>query len=207
MGLAVSPQLANLYCCTIERDFVLARKRTDEAAFRWIDDILTFGSIPSEEQHGMQHKQTTTDPKAVTFVGIGVRKEDNPPKIELGVHWRDEGYPVRIIRHPNYSSANSTQNFKGVILGQFVRCQRICNRLRTFKEGITQVTLNALRRGCGRTVAGTRNGHFDELRSIGSGAYVEAPIASRITPQLAQSERHDQRSQQTTRSQHRNRRI
>ena len=62
MGLAVSPQLANLCCHTVERDFVLAPKRTDEAAFRWIDDILTFGSIPSEEQCGMQYKQTLTEP-------------------------------------------------------------------------------------------------------------------------------------------------
>ena len=73
MGLAVSPQLANLYCYTVERNFVLRQGSTDEAGFRWIDDILAFGAIPSEEEYGMKYKQTSTDPREVTFVGIKTR--------------------------------------------------------------------------------------------------------------------------------------
>ena len=49
MGLAVSPQLANLYCYVVERDFAMARGPTDAEASRWIVDILAFGDIPSEE--------------------------------------------------------------------------------------------------------------------------------------------------------------
>ena len=77
MGLAVSPQLANLCCHTVERDFVLAPKRTDEAAFRWIDDILTFGSIPSEERTNVNR----------TVVARGRPLRSNSMTLFLGQFW------------------------------------------------------------------------------------------------------------------------
>jgi ubiquitin C-terminal hydrolase len=150
MGLAVSPQLANLYCYVVERDFAMSHGKRDADASRWIDDIHAFGDIPSEEQYGMKYKQVSTSPETVTFVGIKITKEIKdgvPCGLVLGVHWRDEGYPVRIIRYPSYSSACSAQHLRGVIFGQFVRCQRICNRLSTFKEAVGRVTLQAIRRG------------------------------------------------------------
>ncbi len=54
MGLQCAPQLANLGCYVVERDFSLKKKPSEvEFNFRYIDDIMTFsGIIPSEEDYG-----------------------------------------------------------------------------------------------------------------------------------------------------------
>jgi hypothetical protein len=68
-------------------------------------------------------------------------------KYITGMHFRDATYPIKVQRYPGSGSMVTDSQRMGVITGQFIRAQRLCNALRTFKEAVQNVALAAMRRG------------------------------------------------------------
>jgi hypothetical protein len=152
MGLACAPQIANLGCYPVERDFAAGRKPAEmEHNYRFIDDILSLtGYIPTEQEYGMQYKTTgkATSGKMV-YLGMEMVWEEYKGKVKFvtGMHFRDAEYPIRIRRYPAQGSMITDSQRMGVITGQFIRAQRLCSVLSTFKAGVQGVILAAMRRG------------------------------------------------------------
>ena len=153
MGLQCAPQMANLACYVPERDY--AATRSPEEVFhnyRFIDDILTLsGKIPSQEEYGMEYKSTRKIPGEVEYLGMKVKWEQKPTGdvvVNTAMLQREETYPIRIIRYPSQESVGTAA--QKMILGQFIRAQRICSTMQNFKQAVVYVTQCAMRRGYAR---------------------------------------------------------
>ena len=76
---------------------------------------------------------------------------------------REASYPIRIIRYPAQDSLSSDEQRMGVVMGQFIRAQRICSHMSGFKDA----TLPESPKQSGRqkpeqreeTVGGEKEGH------------------------------------------------
>ena len=151
MGLACAPQLANLGCYVVERDFAEGRQPEEvEHTYRFIDDILTMsGCIPSEEAYGMKYKTTRQRLGHLVYLGMEMDwyTTTNGVAFSTGMHFRDATYPIEIRRYPANGSMVTDAQRIGVVTGQFIRAQRICSTLGRFKLGVQDVVLAALRRG------------------------------------------------------------
>ena len=151
MGLACAGQIANLGCYPVERDYADSRAPKEvEHNYRFIDDIETLtGCIPTEEQYGMQYKSTRLKEGELVFLGMEQKWQETrtETKYITGMHFRDATYPIKIRRYPGEGSMVTDSQRIGVIMGQFIRAQRLCSVLRTFKEAVQNVTLAAMRRG------------------------------------------------------------
>jgi hypothetical protein len=151
MGLACAPQLANLACYVVERDFAEGRQPDEvEHNYRFIDDILTLtGYIPTEEAYGMKYKSTRQSAGHLIYLGMELDWEAAKRGIHFttGMHFRDATYPIEIRRYPANGSMVTDSQRIGVVTGQFIRAQRICSVLRRFKKAVQDVALAALRRG------------------------------------------------------------
>ena len=53
---------------------------------------------------------------------------------------RETSYPIRIIRYPAQHSLASDEQRMGVVMGQFIRAQRICSHMMGVKEAVLYVT-------------------------------------------------------------------
>ena len=152
MGLQCAPQLANLACYIPERDFAATCEPEDvEDNSRFIDDILTMsGKIPSASQYGMEYKSTRKQRGVVEYLGMKIIWNDGEEgrcKVTTELLQREAAYPIRIIRYPAQDSLASDEQRMGVVLGQFIRAQRICSHLKGFKEAVLYITACAFRRG------------------------------------------------------------
>jgi hypothetical protein len=151
MGLACAGQIASLGCYPVERDYAANRDPTDvEHNYRYIDDIQTLtGCIPTEKQYGMQYKDTRPKEGELVYLGMEQKWLDAKDGVKYitGMHFRDATYPIKIRRYPGSGSMVTDSQRMGVITGQFIRAQRLCNTLRTFKEAVQNVALAAMRRG------------------------------------------------------------
>jgi hypothetical protein len=151
MGLACAPQLANLGCYPVERDFAAGcRPEEVEHNYRYIDDILTLsGRIPSEEAYGMRYKSTKPKQGPVVYLGMELiwGSWKGRPTFVTGMHFREAAYPIQIRRYPAEGSMVTDSQRLGVLTGQFIRAQRVCSVMRTFKPAVQGVVLAAMRRG------------------------------------------------------------
>jgi hypothetical protein len=151
MGLACAPQLANLACYVVERDFAEKRQPEEvEHNCRFIDDILTLtGCIPSEEEYDMKYKSTQQTTGHLVYLGMELDWDTTNKGVVFttGMHFRDATYPIQIRRYPANGSMVTDSQRIGVVTGQFIRAQRICSVLRRFKKAVQDVALAALRRG------------------------------------------------------------
>jgi hypothetical protein len=151
MGLACAPQLANLGCYPVERDFAAGCQPEEvEHNYRYIDDILTLsGRIPSEEEYGMKYKSTKGKKGPTVYLGMELwwDASKGTPTFVTGMHFRESSYPIRIRRYPAEGSMVTDSQRVGVLTGQFIRAQRVCSVMRTFKGAVQGVVLAAMRRG------------------------------------------------------------
>ena len=151
MGLACAGQMANLGCYPVERDYAEGKAPKDvEHNYRFIDDIETLtGSIPTEEQYGMRYKSTRVREGEIVYLGMEQKwvVTKNGVKFITGMHFRDATYPIKIRRYPGEGSMVTDSQRIGVITGQFIRAQRLCSTLCTFKDAVQNVALAAMRRG------------------------------------------------------------
>eukprot|EP00667_Euglena_gracilis_P000489 EG_transcript_489 len=153
MGLACAPQIANLGCYPVERDFAATKKPEDlEYNYRFIDDILSLsGCIPTAEQYGMLYKHTKTNDGELVYLGMVLKwlplVRTGEMKFITGMHFRDCTYPIRIRRYPGAGSMVTDSQRLGVLTGQFIRGQRLCSTLQMFKFAVQGIALAATRRG------------------------------------------------------------
>ena len=77
-----------------------------------------------------------------------------------GMHFRDGLYPIRIRRYPANGSMVTDSQRLGVIIGQFIRAQRLCSTLNKFKIAVQNVVLAGMRRGYKRRELGRVWGKF-----------------------------------------------
>ena len=151
MGLACAVQMANLGCYPPERDFAEKKQPEDvEFNFRFVDDTLSLtGCFPTQEDYGMAYISKKPEDGALDFVGVRLKWEEDKkgPVLRTGVHFRDGLYPIKIRRYPADGSMVSDSQRLGVIIGQFIRAQRLCSVLSTFKAAVQQVVLSAMQRG------------------------------------------------------------
>jgi hypothetical protein len=151
MGLACAGQIANLGCYPVERNNAKTRAPEEvEHTYRFIDDIETLtGCIPTEEQYGMKYKSTRSKVGELVFLGMEQKWKVTKRGITFttGMHFRDASYPIQIRRYPAEGSMVTDSQRIGVITGQFIRAQRLCSALGTFKAAVQNVTLAATRRG------------------------------------------------------------
>ena len=152
MGLQCAPQFANLACYIPERDYAgTCAPEEVEDNYRFIDDILTFsGKIPTTVQYGMDYKSTKKQSGEVEYLGMRVvwsRGKDDKCKVATELLQREAAYPIRIIRYPAQDSLASDEQRMGVVMGQFIRAQRICSHLAGFKAAVLYVVKCAFRRG------------------------------------------------------------
>jgi hypothetical protein len=93
MGLACAPQLANLGCYPVERDFAAGCQPEEvEHNYRYIDDILTLsGRIPSEEEYGMKYKSTKGKKGPTVYLGMELwwDASKGTPTFVTGMHFRE----------------------------------------------------------------------------------------------------------------------
>ena len=68
-------------------------------------------------------------------------------KFRTGMHFRDNDYPIKIRRYPAEGSMVTDAQRIGVVKGQFIRAQRLCSVMQTFKLAVQQVVQAAMRRG------------------------------------------------------------
>jgi hypothetical protein len=152
MGLQCAPQLANLACYIPERDFASTCQPEEVLHnYRFIDDILTLsGKIPSPAMYEMEYKSTRKKPGEVEYLGMKViwhqGKADNS-WVTTELLQREAAYPIRILRYPTQDSLASDEQRMGVVMGQFIRAQRICSHISGFKEAVLYVVKCAYRRG------------------------------------------------------------
>ncbi len=94
MGLACAPQIANLGCYPVERDFAQNKEPKEvEHNYRFIDDILSLtGCIPSEEDYQMRFKGVKNDKGELVYLGMELKW--STPKFITGMHFRDASYPI-----------------------------------------------------------------------------------------------------------------
>ena len=151
MGLACAPQIANLGCYLVERDFAATRDPRDvEHNYRFIDDILTLsGCIPTEQEYQMEYKETRVKEGDLIYLGMELKWQPckSGTKFTTGMHFRDATYPIKIRRYPAEGSMITDSQRLGVVTGQFIRAQRLCSTLQMFKAAVQEVVLAGVRRG------------------------------------------------------------
>ena len=123
MGISPSPQLANLYCYIVERDFVLRSQASSRLNCRYLDDLFVVDPIPSEEEYGMSYA-ISAEGKDVVYVGIRIYVKEGITRTTL--YDREEEYPFHILRYPSTGSVSSTAQLGGVLMGRFIAAQQFC---------------------------------------------------------------------------------
>ena len=71
---------------------------------------------------------------------------DGEDRFATGMHFRDESFPIKIKRYPDGDTVATESQKLGVITGQFIRAQRTCSTIATFKKAVRQLVQAALRR-------------------------------------------------------------
>ena len=144
MGISPSPQLANLYCYSVERDFVLRADSSSWLNCRYLDDLFVIDPIPSEEEYGMSYA-TSSEGNDVVYVGIRIYVKDGLTRTTL--YDREEEYPFHILRYPSTGSVSSTAQLGGVLMGRFVAAQQFCSTMADFKQSVAWILRRAHERG------------------------------------------------------------
>jgi hypothetical protein len=142
MGLPEAPQLVNLACYIVERDYVLTHKPSGLAG-RYIDDFICSGMCPPPQSaYGMEYKATSSDPKDVVYLGVHTRILDN--RLRTTLFDREQDYPFHIVRYPEYNTTAPQSQFGGVIFGRFCAAQDVCSHVQDLKESIGNIVRHAI---------------------------------------------------------------
>eukprot|EP00754_Rhynchopus_humris_P029764 Rhum_TRINITY_DN15233_c5_g1::Rhum_TRINITY_DN15233_c5_g1_i6::g.145922::m.145922 len=194
MGGNASPDLANLYCMQIEKDYLLTcieqgrdyKAVTKKLArtMRYIDDFLCWGcSPPPATLYGMQYTQTNTSPGDVTYLGLRIRmecandKDDRPlTNLRLSIIDKRESCFGDRIKPLKYTSAFSTapSNIgRAIMTGATIRAARQTNNFPDLRCEIARVCvylrqrnhpIQTIREGAKRAFR-TLYGTFEDLQT------------------------------------------
>ena len=153
MGMPAAPQIANLACYPVEKDWAYRMGPGATAMVcRYIDDLysakLPGFHFPSAQDYGMEYS-ITSDGYEVIYLGVKVYvlREGDKQEVHTTVYDREEAYPYHIVRYPEYGTVAPTQQLGGVIMGRLVHCQETCSHMKDFKEYAANSFRHAMWRG------------------------------------------------------------
>ena len=132
MGIAPSPQLANLFCYVTERDFAEQTKLRTMTNARFLDDLFAPDPIPSEEQYGMKYA-ATGEWASVNYIGMRVYEQDG--KVRTPIYDREEEYPFHTRRYPAKGSVVSAAQWKGRFQAVGILGTAASGRKRVYRPG------------------------------------------------------------------------
>ena len=97
----------------------------------------------------MKYKNTSVKEGELVYLGMEQKwvETQNGVKFITGMHFRDATHPIKIRRYPGDGSMVTDSQRIGVITGQFIRAQRLCSTLFSFKDAVQNIVLAAMRRG------------------------------------------------------------
>ena len=144
MGISPSPQLANIFCYVVERQFMYATTLTRSLNCRYLDDVFVVDLMPSEDDYGMKYA-VSSEGLDVVYVGMRIYVKDGATRTTL--YDRDEEYPFHILRYPHTGSIASDAQLGGVIMGRFVAAQQFCSTVWDLKQSIAWILRRAVERG------------------------------------------------------------
>ena len=146
MGISPSPQLANIFCYVVERQFMYATTSlpTRNLNCRYLDDVFVVDPMPSEDEYGMKYA-TSSEGLDVVYVGMRVYVKNGMTRTTL--YDREEEYPFHILRYPHIGSIASDAQLGGVIMGRFVAAQQFCSTMWDFKQSIAWILRRVVERG------------------------------------------------------------
>ena len=136
------PQLANLACYVVQRDFVLST-RSKSFICRFIDDFFVSGtSPPPEEANDMAYSQTSKDPSDMVYPGVRCRIQGE--QLRTTLFDRAEHHPFHNTRFPKWATTAPRSQLGGVLMGRYIACQEACGHMQDFKESIANVVRHAI---------------------------------------------------------------
>ena len=142
MGIPHAPQMANLACYVVERDYMLVHKPKGLVC-RFIDDFFTSGmQPPPQDLYGMSYQKTSKDSRDVVYLGIRCRIDRD--RLRTSVFDREEDYPFHITRYPDWGTTAPRAQLGGVLMGRFICCLEACAHMQDFKESVANVMRHAL---------------------------------------------------------------
>ena len=97
----------------------------------------------------MAYKSTRKQPGESVFLGMEEHwvETKKGTKFVTGMHFRDAAYPIKIRRYPADGTMVTDSQRLGVSTGQFIRAQRLCSTMETFKTAVKGICMAAMRRG------------------------------------------------------------
>ena len=161
MGGKASAEIANLYCYTIESQYIdklIAANKIKEArdwlnTWRYIDDMKGFGSRPWDEiDYGMSHLDTTDrpyDPLTQTSesVFLGMRTISHPSGIQLSVEPKGKGWRWIPQRFIEFSSCHTHYTREHMFLSLLIRATTLSNSSDNFFKAATEYAQGLIARG------------------------------------------------------------
>jgi len=150
MGTNCAPELANLFCYSVEARYVDSHPDCrHEFTYRFIDDILTTEpeGLPTPAEYGLEYAETPAGPDGSrTYLGMKVLV-DKDGTWKVGVADKRDSFPFPVLRYPAAISNIPLHQARGVFIGQLVRYGTICNNFQDFKDATQRLTVRMLERG------------------------------------------------------------
>ena len=163
MGGKASAELANLYCYTVESQFIdglLKEGKMEEAkswfyTWRYIDDLLGFGDRQNGWDvidYGMEHIETTDirfseKDKSSQAIFLGMKIQSNPSGVWLSVQPKGEGWTWLPRRFIEYSSCHTHYTKWYMFKGLLIRALTICNAQKDFFHAAIHYAQGLIARG------------------------------------------------------------
>eukprot|EP01064_Diplonema_japonicum_P009822 TRINITY_DN1725_c0_g1_i20.p1 TRINITY_DN1725_c0_g1~~TRINITY_DN1725_c0_g1_i20.p1 ORF type:complete len:314 (+),score=64.37 TRINITY_DN1725_c0_g1_i20:556-1497(+) len=126
MGGNASPDIANLYCYSVEADYIdglienkdWGRLKELCSAARYIDDFLVWDTTPPpEELYGMSYAKTSDNDDDVPFIGMRIRTERHETPKNNWVRLKAANWKFKPTRFTHgHTAAPSTQG-PGILKG------------------------------------------------------------------------------------------
>lgn len=165
MGGKASAEIANLYCYTIESQYIdklISQDKLKEAqswlnTWRFIDDMFGFGHRSWEEiDYKMSHVDTTDVPyssltQTSETVFLGMRTISNPNGIQLSVEPKGKGWRWIPQRFIEFSSCHTHYTREHMFLSLLIRASTLTNSADNFYKAATEYAQGLIARGFNAT--------------------------------------------------------
>ena len=161
MGTNSGPQIANLVLYAFEVKYMLDLYKKGDKSYkdhaetmRFIDDGITISvngiSLPPTEAYGnLEYSRTTKVDEEGNFIGVeylGAFITKKNGRIDMSVIDKQEKYNMDIIKFPEFNSNCPYHQTVGIVMGQLSTFRNICNSYQAFKQAVTNLVVNMLKR-------------------------------------------------------------
>jgi len=148
MGTNCAPQLANLYCYSVECRYMDQHPTcpAHDLTFRFIDDFLTFAAeaLPSQDDYEMAYAETTSQ-DCCHFLGMRIALEDG--RLRMSILDKRDTFPFQLMKYPSAMSDIPLHQTSGVLISQLVCYGVVSNNLMDFEDSTKRLVVRLLERG------------------------------------------------------------